>query len=558
MGALLIIASVIARKMMMKIFAVIAVAVSVSAIPSPDSVVPEMDLIQTSAIESAHAEAKAAVESMIKAGKDEGACADLAAATIKEVEDAVNGHQKILDSLDTGGDCPQEGQEEVDDANDALDKAKSDKKNADDAAIAAANADVDFAAVAYESLTPGQCADFFSDPAYLAAVSAKEAAEKAATEAAGAVTAAEAALETAKEAQKKAINRCRCRVKVSYDKAWEAANANNEADERAYTKGKHMQCVLAGTPPASCSVGAIPKVKAITLADGVNEASDCPSTFTDPVISYVGCFGDNGARDLKHGPKNYGYTAESCHEQCKDFKYFALQNGGWCNCDNSYSDNYSGSGGKGSYNALSANTCNKDGVWPGRGMGGGWANAIYQLKENDGADYLKEDDFVNWSGSCTTGTVGNGVPERGWVRCNQGNNQVRTKKTYKAPLTVTLEMKQAHGGDECGVFQVFGLKGSRHGHLNAGMGWWTHYLGYGYNTADGHGNSLGKDGTTLKYRQFTISVDSNGHGTFYVDGQKYASKQGSQTEGYISLGMNCRDYIYKDIQVVEGSDKVPF
>merc|ERR1711871_1622303 len=474
MGALLIIASVIARKMMMKIFAVIAVAVSVSAIPSPDSVVPEMDLIQTSAIESAHAEAKAAVESMIKAGKDEGACADLAAATIKEVEDAVNGHQKILDSLDTGGDCPQEGQEEVDDANDALEKAKADKKNADDAAIAAANADVDFAAVAYESLTPGQCADFFSDPAYLAAVSAKEAAEKAATEAAGAVTAAEAALETAKEAQKKAINRCRCRVKVSYDKAWEAANANNEAYEKAYTKGKHMQCVLAGTPPASCSVGAIPKVKAITLADGVNEASDCPSTFTDPVISYVGCFGDNGARDLKHGPKNYGYTAESCHEQCKDFKYFALQNGGWCNCVNSYSDNYSGSGGKGSYNALSANTCNKDGVWPGRGMGGGWANAVYELKQNKGAHYLKKDDFVNWAGSCSFGESPQGNAQ---IQCNQGNNQARTKKTYSAPLTVTLEMWQPSGGQECGVFQVFGKRESRHGNLNAGMGWWSHYLG---------------------------------------------------------------------------------
>merc|ERR1711939_286984 len=122
MGALLIIASVIARKMMMKIFAVIAVAVSVSAIPSADEVVPEMDLIQSTAFESVHAEAKAAVESMIKAGKDEGACADLAAATIQEVEDAVDGHQKILNSLDIGADCVQEGQEEVAAAEAALEQ----------------------------------------------------------------------------------------------------------------------------------------------------------------------------------------------------------------------------------------------------------------------------------------------------------------------------------------------------------------------------------------------------------------------------------------------------
>jgi len=556
MGALPIIAHASPyRATMMKIVAVLAFVAVVSAIPSPDSVVPEMDLIQTSAIESAHAEAKAAVESMIKAGKDEGACADLAAATIKEVEDAVDGHQKILGSLDTGSSCPQEGQEEVDAANDALEKAQNDKKDADDAAVAAANADVDFAAVAYESLTPGQCADFFSDPAYLAAVSAKETAEKAAEAAAGAVTAAEAEVEAAKEAQKKLINHCQCRVKVSYENAWKAANANNAADEKAYTKGKHMQCVLAGTPPASCSVGAVPKVTAITLADGVEEASDCPETYTDPVISYVGCYGDNGARDLKHGPKNYGYTAEKCQRQCKDFKYFALQNGGWCNCDNSYSDNYSGSGGKGSYNALSANTCNKDGVWPGRGMGGGWANAVYELKQNNGAHYLKKDDFVNWAGSCSFGESPQGNAQ---IQCNQGNNQARTKKTYSAPLTVTLEMWQPSGGQECGVFQVFGKRESRHGNLNAGMGWWSHYLGRGYNSALGHNDWTMKQGTTHAIRQFTVAVDANGNGKFYVDGQLYATQAGSQKQGYISVGMNCRNYIYKDIQVVEGTDKVPF
>merc|ERR1711988_117333 len=419
-----------ATMMKMMMITMLAFAALATALPSADEVVPEMELMQATATMSAHAEAKATVESMIKAGKDEGACADLAAATIKEVEDAVDGHQKILDSLDTGSDCAQEGQEEVDSAKDSLEQANKDKVAADKAAIDAANADVNFAPVAYNSLTPGQCASFFTDAAYTAAIAAKEAAEKAATEAAGAVTAAEAALEAAKEAQKKAINHCRCRVKVTYEKAWEAANANNAADEKAYTKGKHMQCVLAGTPPASCSVGAIPKVTAITLADGVEEASDCPETFTDPVISYVGCYGDNGARDLKHGPKNYGYTAEKCQRQCKDFKYFALQNGGWCNCDNSYGDNYSGSGGKGNYNKYPDSDCNTHGNTPGRGMGGGWANAVYELKENNGAHYLKKDDFVNWAGSCSFGETPQGNAQ---IQCNQGNNQARTKKTYSAP-----------------------------------------------------------------------------------------------------------------------------
>merc|ERR1711871_1560545 len=206
-------------------------------------------------------EAKAAVASMIKAGKDEGACADLASATIKEVEDAVDSQQKALDSLDTGADCASKNQEEVDAAQGNLDQANKDKTDADAAAAAAAGADVAFSPKPLSSLTPGQCDTFFTDPAYTS------------TQAAGAVTAAEAGLKAAQEAQQEAIAECKCSAKKAYEAAWEAANANNDANEKAYTKGKHMKCVLAGTPPASCPVGDIPKVTAITLADGVESAS---------------------------------------------------------------------------------------------------------------------------------------------------------------------------------------------------------------------------------------------------------------------------------------------
>merc|ERR1711988_40680 len=139
-----------ATMMKMMMITMLAFAALATALPSADEVVPEMEIMQATATMSAHAEAKATVESMIKAGKDEGACADLAAATIKEVEDAVDGHQKILDSLDTGSDCAQEGQEEVDSGKDSLEQANKDK-----VAIDAANADVNFAPVAYNSLTPG-------------------------------------------------------------------------------------------------------------------------------------------------------------------------------------------------------------------------------------------------------------------------------------------------------------------------------------------------------------------------------------------------------------------
>merc|ERR1711998_487274 len=65
------------------------------------------------------------------------------------------------------------------------------------------------------------------------------------------------------------MGECYCTVRANYNKAWSAATANNEEDKKAYTKGKHMKCVLDGVAPNSCNVGTIPEVKAVNLAEGV-------------------------------------------------------------------------------------------------------------------------------------------------------------------------------------------------------------------------------------------------------------------------------------------------
>merc|ERR1719454_724826 len=265
---------------MMKIFALLAFVGVATALPSTaDDIVPEgfdasgmappTDFSEVSAFD----EAKATVQSMIQAGKDQGACGDLAAATVKEVEDSVDAAQKILDSLNTGSDCPNKGQGAVDAAQSALDQANKDKEAADAAASAAASASVNFGSMPLSSLTEGQCGVFFNSAAYTSAVATKESTANAATQAAAAVTAAEAGVNAAKEAQQDAIKECQCDAKKAYETAWEAANSNNDANEKAYTKGKHMACVLAGTPPGSCTVGAIPEVTAITLAAGTKDAN---------------------------------------------------------------------------------------------------------------------------------------------------------------------------------------------------------------------------------------------------------------------------------------------
>ena len=81
---------------------------------------------------------------------------------------------------------------------------------------------------------------------------------------------------------------------------------------------------------------------------------------------YVGCYQDDANRDFDYGPREYGYTADSCLEACADFKYFALQHQGWCSCDNTYGTP------EAQYPQLPDNKCGNDLT------GRGWSNAVYE------------------------------------------------------------------------------------------------------------------------------------------------------------------------------------
>jgi hypothetical protein len=537
---------------MLRIFSIVAFIALANALPSSDSIVPEVELQQEFTVDwrkTVAQDAQDQITLLLQEGKDDGACADLATAALKEVDDSVDAQQSILNALDNGSNCPNEGQAAVDAAQSTLESATAALADAEKAFADAENAPVSVGPKAFSTLTEGNCDFFFSDSSYTGAKAAFGSAKTALDQAKGAEKAASDALSAAKTAQEKAIKECQCGVRAAYNKAWEAANAQNEENEKAYTKGKHMQCVLEGTDPNDCSVGDVPKVSQVNLADGVPE-EEC-STFEH--VSYVGCYGDNGARDLKHGPKNYGFSATNCRRHCKDYKYFALQNGGWCNCDNSYSSDFSGSGGKGNYAKHPDSDCDVGGQDPGRGRGGGWLNAIYSSKKSPGGVRLTTDDMVNWVGSCSTNTGNNNAEDRfsagDRFTCSAGSNQMRTKTQYTAPVTFSLEMHQSGGSPECIVFQVFGAVNQRHAGYNAGQGWWGKYLGYGYNSADGHNQNNNIDGRNDRWRQMTISVHANGVATFWDEGQKYATKSGQSTSGYLSIGMNCVKGMYQNLVV---------
>merc|ERR1712086_393599 len=195
-------------------------------------------------------QAKVTIESMLQSGTDKGTCADLAAATIKEVTDAVSSQQQILEALQTGAHCLKEGEEEVKAAQQTLANAEQAKKDAKGKLAEANAAPIQFAPTSMDNIEEGQCGNFFVDAAYAGAKKTYEDAETAVTAASGQITAAKKSCTEAQTAQQEAIQKCECDVRMNYNNAWKAATANNEANAKAFTKGKHMQCVLNGTPPA--------------------------------------------------------------------------------------------------------------------------------------------------------------------------------------------------------------------------------------------------------------------------------------------------------------------
>jgi hypothetical protein len=48
---------------------------------------------------------------------------------------------------------------------------------------------------------------------------------------------------------------------------------------------------------------------------------------------YIGCFKDTRDRALRFGPRRRGYNRDSCKRACRNYRFYALQNDGWCSCD---------------------------------------------------------------------------------------------------------------------------------------------------------------------------------------------------------------------------------
>merc|ERR1711988_1480912 len=120
----------------------------------------------------------------------------------------------------------------------------------------------------------GSCDTFFDSQAFKNADATVKKAKAKKDEAKGHVSQAQKSLDAAIEAAKKAVKKCQCNTFQAHKKALDAANSKvKSANTKEWTKAAHLKCVLAGTSYKSCSVPAIPQVKAASVAAGVSNSA---------------------------------------------------------------------------------------------------------------------------------------------------------------------------------------------------------------------------------------------------------------------------------------------
>merc|ERR1712139_597158 len=274
----------------MKLAFIFAALVAVAAaIPSTDIETPESVLFTET--EVASPEYNEAADLLQKNGAN--ACDDLAKATEDEVKNNINAQQNLLNNMDKGASCPNEGQAGIQAAQKEESRAKQAQADAQTNLNNAQNKNINWGTSRFNSVKKGDCNVFYNSQAYKTPENAVNAANTALNQAKGKYTEAQRATATAKEAAKKMVKDCQCKAYKAVQSAHTSkSNSAHSANLAAWTKAAHLRCVLKGTSPSKCTVPSMPKLTVPKLASGV-DASACGAE-------------TSGALAFSHGWANYG------------------------------------------------------------------------------------------------------------------------------------------------------------------------------------------------------------------------------------------------------------
>merc|ERR1712023_343929 len=239
----------------------------------PDAVVPEVapevevapEMTEVE-MDASFEDAKASVNELLQAGKDDKACRNLAKTTAVEVNDSVAASQKAVANMPNGSQCNNEGAHLIKKAEDEKKKADKAEKDALNKVNAAKGAKINFGDYVVSSLDGKSCGYFYNTQVWKSAQSKIKNAETHYTKKKAEYDASVKAVATAKEEAAMLVRNSKCKA----------------ANTAAWKKSYHMICVLDAKPANKCTVPPLPEVKPVPVAD----AKACDFTLTS---SHTGC-----------------------------------------------------------------------------------------------------------------------------------------------------------------------------------------------------------------------------------------------------------------------------
>merc|ERR1711871_89065 len=231
----------------------------------------EMDQYNT---DVAFAEATSFVQSYLEAQvfegktKDESACEKVADDSINEIINECKKLQGMVNSAATkNAHCCKDSMGPVRKAVSRYNKSKSDRKQCDRELESLRNSNVSFSGVKFKYLKEGKCGNFFTGGSFRSVHNKVKAKTKRCDIMKGQTKAYKRQWDTAVAQACRGRDKCNARAKTAYDNAFRTATRTCQSakNKKAWTRAKHLKCVLKGQTLSQCRVGSVPKIQPRTM-----------------------------------------------------------------------------------------------------------------------------------------------------------------------------------------------------------------------------------------------------------------------------------------------------